>query len=120
MLAPRAERVARGICAFHPLPTFGGRATISRMGRIDAKLVAQLPLKEVAKVTFYKRDEITSDLICCEVAVAGKVWTFHEELDGWDLLMNHLESLPGFRRNWFEGVSQPPFAPSQTIAFSRD
>ena len=93
------------------------------MSRIDADLVAdlvaQLPLAQVTTVTFFKRDEITSDLICCEVVVADKTWTFHEEADGWGLLIDHLQNLPGFRGDWFEAVSQPPFATSETVAFSR-
>jgi hypothetical protein len=89
------------------------------MSRIDANLLAQLPLSEVEQVTFYKRDEITTDLICCEVVVAGKTWNFHEELAGWDLLIGHLQRLPGFCGDWLAAVSQPPFAANETLAFSR-
>lgn len=89
------------------------------MPRIDANLLARLPLENVEKVTFYKRDEITTDLICCDVVVGEQVWTFHEGVVGWDLLMTHVSGLPGFRRDWFESVSQPPFAVSETEAFSR-
>jgi hypothetical protein len=89
------------------------------MTGIDAKLLARLPLADIGKVTFYKRDEITSDLICCDVMVGEKVWTFHEELIGWDMLIEHLEWLPGFGGEWFAAVAQPPFATSETVAFSR-
>jgi hypothetical protein len=89
------------------------------MTAIDADLLAQVPLKEIGKVTFYKRDELTTDLICFDVLVGDEVWTFHEELDGWDLLIDHLEGLPGFRGDWFAAVSQPPFAMCETVAFSR-
>jgi len=34
-------------------------------------------------VIFCKRDEITTDLICCDVEVAGHVCTFREEATGW-------------------------------------
>ncbi len=89
------------------------------MARIDADFLAQVPLTEVGKVTFYKRDEITTDLICCDVLVGSEVWTFHEELVGWDLLIKHLQNLPSFRSDWFAAVSQPPFETSETVAFSR-
>ena len=89
------------------------------MAGIDAKVLTQLPLEEVGKVTFYKRDEITTDLICCDMEIGGKVWTFHEELVGWDLLIDHLQRLPRFASDWFAAVSQPPFATSETVAFSR-
>ena len=88
------------------------------MATINASILGQLPLTEITKVTFYKRDEITTDLICCDVAVGEKLWTFHEELAGWDLLIAHLRKLQGFRDDWFEAVSLPPFAASETVAFS--
>ena len=89
------------------------------MTGIDAKLLARLPLADIGKVTFHKRDEITTDLICCNVVVGEKVWTFHEELVGWDMLIEHLRGLPSFRDDWFAAVSLPPFATSETVAFRR-
>jgi hypothetical protein len=89
------------------------------MAIIDADLLAELPLTEVAKLTFYKRDELTMDLICCDVLVGGQTWTFHEELVGSDLLIDHLQGLSTFRGDWFAAVSQPPFSTSETVAFSR-
>ena len=65
-------------------------------------------------MVFYKRDEITADLICCDVEIGGKVWTFHEEADGWLDLITHLSALPGFRVDWYEAVVSPPFATSET------
>ena len=84
---------------------------------IDADVLSKLPLPGIDRVTFYKRDEITADLICCDVEIAGKTWTFHEELKGWQTLVQHLEGLPGFQADWFAAVSQPPFSTSETIAF---
>jgi hypothetical protein len=89
------------------------------MAGIDPDLLTKLPLTNLTRVTFYKRDEITTDLICCDVAVGPEVWTFHEELVGWHLLIDHLEKLPGFRTDWFAAVSQPPFDERETVAFSR-
>lgn len=89
------------------------------MKDIGTHLLARIPLEQVDKVTFYKRDELTTDLICCDVSVGGKVWTFHEDLVGWSLLVQHLERLPDFNSDWFASVSQPPFTYSETVAFSR-
>ena len=89
------------------------------MRTIDANLLHRLPLKDIANVTFYKRDEITTDLICCDVAADGEAWTFHEEVVGWDLLLQHLYKLPKFRTDWYAAVSQSPFATSEMVAFSR-
>lgn len=89
------------------------------MTAIDANLLGQLPLTDIAKVTFYKRDELTSDLIYCDVVVAGTTWAFNEEQAGWELLLQHLYKLPSFRTDWYAAASQPPFATSETVAFSR-
>ena len=105
--------------AFHPLRTIAPPATLYIMKAIDADALSQLPLADIAKVTFYKRDEITTDLVCCDVTVDGQIWSFHEELVGWDLLLQHLYKLPSFNIDWYGAVSQPPFATSETVAFSR-
>lgn len=89
------------------------------MTLIDAKLLAQFPLDDITRVTFYKRDEMTFDLICCDVEKGKSVWTFHEELVGWNSLIEHLQLLPGFRADWFGAVSQPPFVTNETLAFER-
>jgi hypothetical protein len=80
----------------------------------------QLPLRQIEVVTFYKRDELTTDLICCDVQIGGETFFFHEEAEGWDLLIKHLEQLPGFRSDWYASVSQPPFSLSTTVAFRRE
>lgn len=85
--------------------------------KITTELLDQLPPSAVQKVTFYKRDEITTDLICCDVEVDGATWFFHEEADGWDLLIKHLEQLPDFRSEWQPKVVQPPFATSEFVAY---
>ena len=77
---------------------------------ITPAVLAQLTLPDVRAVVFYKRDEITTDLICCDVEVAGHVWSFHEEAAGWQDLITHLSALPGFRADWYESVVSPPFA----------
>ena len=89
------------------------------MTKIDASVLEQLPLADIKTVTFYKRDELTTDLICCDVATAEFVRTFNEELAGWDALLQHLYKLPNFRTDWFASVSQPPFETSELVAFSR-
>ncbi len=86
---------------------------------IDAALLTTVPASSVTKVAFYKRDEITTDVICCEVVLGDEVWTFHEELVGWDSLLTHLSALPDFRADWFSEASQPAFGRSEFVAFSR-
>lgn len=91
----------------------------SRRDRIEPSTLDQLGLDRIERVTFFKRDEFTTDLICCEVEIDGQVWFAHEEADGWDMLLHHLEKLPGFRSDWYAAVSQPPFAPSATVAYTK-
>ena len=79
----------------------------------------RLPLAKIDEVVFYKRDLLTTDRIYCDVKIADKVLSFHEELAGWDLLIDHLQHLPDFRVDWFASVSQPPFSTSKTVAFRR-
>lgn len=86
---------------------------------IAPTVLAQMPLPEVRSVIFYKRDEVTTDLICCDVQVASRVWTFHEEMTGWRDLIIHLSAPPDFLADWFEVVVCPPFSTSVTVAFER-
>jgi hypothetical protein len=83
---------------------------------ITPAILTQLPLSDIDAVLFYKRDEITTDLICCEVEVKGCVWTFNEEAGGWQELIAHLSLLPGFRGDWYEAVVNLPFEASETVA----
>jgi len=89
------------------------------MQQVDQHVIAQLPLEQIERVTFYKRDELTTDLICCDVAIAGHSSFFHEELPGWQLLLEHLEQLPGFREDWYSTVVHPTFEQCETVAFER-
>lgn len=76
-------------------------------------------LAEVSRVDFYKRDELTTDLVCCEVTAGGLVHFSHEESPSWDAFVGALQGLPDFDREWFAKVSQPPFAECRTCAFER-
>jgi hypothetical protein len=86
---------------------------------ITPDILAQLPHASVDVVVFYKRDEITTDLICCDVEVAGRVWTFHEDAEGWTDLIAHLSTLSGFRADWYAEVVRLPFSASETVAYRR-
>ena len=86
---------------------------------IDQGVIDQLPLEKIDRVTFYKKDELATDLICCDVEISSRTWFFHEEAPGWQLLVEHLEKLPGFKNDWSASVSQPAFARSETVAFNR-
>jgi hypothetical protein len=80
-------------------------------------------MKQIRKVTFYKRDEFTTDLICCDVegdtSSGAHVWSNHEEAETWNEWIEAFARLPGFAEDWFARVSQPAFAPSVTVAYER-
>jgi hypothetical protein len=80
-------------------------------------------LDEIQEVTFYKRDELTTDLICCDVVVntpqGSQTWFLHEELAGWNDFLKLLERLPGFDREWFQKVAFPAFAANPTPVFKK-
>ena len=78
---------------------------------------------QIRGILFYKRDEITTDLACCDVEVEGaegpQTWTNHEEAENWTDWLVEFARLPGFDDNWYSEVSKPPFAPSSTVAYER-
>jgi hypothetical protein len=80
-------------------------------------------LDDIQEVTFFKRDEWTTDLICCDIVVRSprgiETWFVHEEVPGWDDLLGLLERLPGFDREWFRKVAFPAFATNPTTVFKR-
>ena len=76
-------------------------------------------LTDVSRVEFFKRDEITTDLICCEVTVGDIVHYHHEDAPGWDVFVSELQALPGFDCDWYAKVFKPPFAECRTVAFLR-
>jgi hypothetical protein len=79
----------------------------------------ELPLDSISTVTFYKKDLITVDLVCCEICIEDKVWTFHEEQSDWDMLINHLRQLPGFMHDWPSHVLIPAFAANVIVAYQK-
>ncbi|WP_138983903.1 hypothetical protein [Sphingomonas elodea] len=81
--------------------------------------MAAIDWSAVERVTFFKRDELTTDLVCCEIDGGTRQWLFHEEMRGWTVLQARLATLPGFRGDWFVHVSQPAFAASSFLAYAR-
>ena len=86
---------------------------------MDGAEILALSDHTIDRVTFYKRDELTTDLICCEICCGDTVYLAHEEEPIWDALISKLAHLPGFASDWIEKVSQPCFERSETIAFDR-
>ncbi|HEX8902056.1 hypothetical protein, partial [Vitreimonas sp.] len=73
----------------------------------------------IQQVAFFKRDQITTDLICCEIIARDETWFFHEEQPEWSDVLELVQQLPGFDDEWLSKVMLPPFAENRTIAFER-
>jgi hypothetical protein len=78
---------------------------------------------DVMQVRAYKRDELTTDLICLDVVLRDwSTWCVHEELPGWDEFLEVAEvALPGMRRrrSWYPDVGKPAFTRNETVIFDR-
>ena len=80
----------------------------------------EIALDKVTKVQFYNREQVTTELICCELTLDdGGALFLHEDMHGWDDQMGRLATLPGFDADWFAKVAFPPFVTCHTIAFER-
>ena len=80
-------------------------------------------LDNIIKVEFFKRDELTTDLLCCEILTSGtkcnETWFFHEESTQWENVLALVNQLPNFDTKWREKVVHPVFAENRTTAFIR-
>lgn len=90
---------------------------------VHAKATDAVSLHEVSEIIAYKIDELTTDLICCDIMTASgdgqKIRTIHEEIPGFDALMARFETLRGFNPEWREAVILPPFATNRTTIYNR-
>ena len=81
-------------------------------------------LTDVRKVVAYKRDEITTDLICFDVVTeqsgGRRTWIFHEKQPEFERVVAELSELPGFMTDWRERVVLPPFASCETVVYARN
>ncbi|MEZ5997520.1 MAG: hypothetical protein R3B98_02365 [Hyphomonas sp.] len=83
----------------------------------------KVQLDQVERVEIFKIDEVTTDLICVEIWLAGgaeqRPILVHEDVPGFAALMELFGTLPGFQTDWFSRVSQPPFSECRLKAFER-
>jgi len=90
---------------------------------ITGKAIDTVTLDKVNAMIAYKLDELTTDLVCCDVVTGHgdgeQTWTIHEELPGFDAVMVHFETLPGFDRKWRDEIISPAFATNRTIIYAR-
>lgn len=77
--------------------------------------------EDVRRAEMYKRDELTTDLVCCDLTVEQNgirsVYTLHEDAPGWHEFLTWLGMLPGFWADWRSAVILPAFQPNRTVVF---
>ncbi|MEH3101239.1 hypothetical protein [Sphingomonas adhaesiva] len=90
---------------------------------VTAKSADAVSLDEVRAIVAYKLDELTTDLVCCDIVTSAadgeQIRTIHEELLGFDAAMKAFEALTGFDRQWRDAVVLPPFAMNRTVIYDR-
>ena len=85
--------------------------------------VFSLRWADIERITVFKRDMFTVDLICLCADFAGdKEIELDEDMPGWnaliDVLPTHLLGCKQ-REDWFATVAYPPFAPNPTEIYRR-
>lgn len=90
---------------------------------VTGKGIDTVSFDEVSAIVAYKLDELTTDLICCDIVTGAgdgeQIRTIHEELPGFEAVMARFEMLPGFNGKWRDEVVDPPFATNRTVIYSR-
>jgi len=110
-----AERLARRKALVHDRQGFG---VVDGQGQ-----VINWPWANIVRAEAFKRDLLTTDLICLLLELAGGTAVeLHEELDGWQSFVASLpENLPGFPvvERWFLTVAHPAFKTNLTTIYER-
>lgn len=84
--------------------------------------IAKVQWLDIKEVVVFKRDLVTTDLVCLEIITsAGIVYEFNEDVPGFEVWIDEMQrSLPGFDSSWRERVIKPAFATNRTVVFSDD
>lgn len=90
---------------------------------VSARETDAVSLDDVREIVAYKIDELTTDLICCDIITGSgdgeQIRTIHEEIAGFDAIMARFEALPGFNLKWRNAVALPPFATNRITIYIR-
>ncbi len=80
-------------------------------------------LEKIEKVTFFKIDEFTSDLVCCDIVFSDdnglQIIHLNEDRDDLARVDCYFASVEGYDKNWRENVILPPFEECEYVAFKR-
>lgn len=77
-------------------------------------------LKKIVKVTTYKKDLITIDLICLHIYFEdGESLVLYEEMQGWNKFITLLNTKLKISGNWHENVMCPAFQENEIIIYRK-
>lgn len=90
---------------------------------VSGSICLSVVFDEVLEITAFKRDLLTTDIVCFAIKTYHKgritVVEINEEMPGFDTLSEKLSSLPGYVSNWRQLVVEPAFKENRTVIFSR-
>ena len=78
---------------------------------------------DVSRVVAFKRDALTSDLLCLAIERGDQLIELNEDMGGWNELLDRLSSyLPGALsgQEILGAIVQPPFSANPTTVYDRD
>jgi hypothetical protein len=82
-------------------------------------VLVEIPFSQVTRVSAFKRDLGTVDLICFEIEVRGeKPLEVNEEMGGFEDLVARFAKDPKFDKHWRERVVKPAFATNRATILS--
>jgi len=97
--------------------------TAAGFALIDRRDVLTVALAEIAGITAYKRDMLTTDMVCWEIFLGdddrARSILIHEDMPGFDAVAAACARLPGFQTDWRAVVIPVAFAPSVTRIYRR-
>jgi len=76
----------------------------------------------IARVIAFKRDMLTTDLICFRITYSGedgatRQLEINEEMPGFEEIVKGLDQLQGFNTGWRTKVVQPAFVANEVLIF---
>ncbi|HJW08735.1 MAG TPA: hypothetical protein VJ483_03825 [Holophagaceae bacterium] len=81
---------------------------------------SQIPWGSITEIKVFKRDLLTTDLICMEILQGELAVLIHEEMPGFDWVVHELgQHLPGVEpfERWFRNVAFPAFEPNVSVIY---
>ena len=97
--------------------------TVSWYYRDGSTVTTSAKWSEISRAAVYKRDCYTVDLICIGFFASDGSFEIHEQMSGWQGLVEQLPRyLPGTPvwEQWWLEVVHPAFAPNWTLIFARE